>query len=99
MPTVLSLEGVDYKGNFTYLAKGELYTKQAVEIPVIPGHQQDFPEKGSHQNIFLQPRIRVEKLHSSTAKFSLPPVFMVHEPRIVFILLNDWKNQKKSNIS
>jgi hypothetical protein len=33
-PTVLFLEDVD----FTHVAKGELYTKQTVEIPVISGH-------------------------------------------------------------
>ena len=36
---MLSLEGMDYKGDFTYVAKGELYTKQVIEIPVIPGYQ------------------------------------------------------------
>ena len=48
------LEGVDYKDAFPCVAKGERYTKQWIEVPVIPGYQQDFPKKGSPQNAFLQ---------------------------------------------
>lgn len=53
---------MDYKGDFTYVARGELYTKQVIEIPVILGYQQHLPEKESPRNAFLQTKTGVGKL-------------------------------------
>lgn len=82
---------MDYKGDFTYVAKGELYTKQVIEIPVILGYHQDSPENGSPQSAFLQTKSGVGKLQS-WAEFSLPPVYMAHKLKIAFTFLSDWKN-------
>lgn len=79
---MLSLESMDYKGDFIYVAKDELDTKQVIEIPVILGYHQDSPENGSPQSAFLRAKRGVGKLQLLGQIQPATCVYMAHELKI-----------------